>query len=280
MVGHRTFVGALAAVLALTTGAAQAQPAPAPTPPMATPMPKMDGYLTKAEVPNVIQILPAPPAPGSLQAKFDEETYAKTRALAGGERYALAARDAVQYLQEFECPLGLKFADWPKPVVALMGRLARDASSVTNMAKDHFQRPRPFVAPNGPICTESDRASLMKQYSYPSGHATFSWTMALTLAEMVPDRATDILARSRAFGESRVVCGVHTVSDITEGRTNASSLVAVLHSKPEFRTDVEAAGKALRAALAAPHAAPDAGQCRIEADAEAHTPWANPTSTK
>jgi len=247
---------------------------------MATPMPKFDGYLSKAEIPNSIEILPPPPAKGSLQEKYDDETFAKTRALAGGARWTLATRDAVQYVQAFECPLGLKVTEWPKPVLTLVGRVARDATAETNLAKDHFQHPRPFIAPNGPICTESDRAGLMKSFSYPSGHATYSWTLALILAEMVPDRATDILARSRAFGESRVVCGVHTVTDITEGRTNASALVAVLHSNAAFRADVEAAGAALRAALAAPHPAPDPGQCRIEADAEEHTPWVNPTGTK
>jgi acid phosphatase (class A) len=241
---------------------------------------RIDGYLSKAEAPDAILILPPPPAKGSLEASFDAETYIKTRALAGGARYALAARDAVQYLQEFECPLGLKVTDWPKAVTLLMARVARDSSTVTNLAKDHFAHPRPFIAPNGPICTESDRAGLMKSFSYPSGHATYSWTLALILAEMVPDRATDILARSRAFGESRVVCGVHTVTDITEGRTNASALVAVLHSNPAFRADVEVAGAALRAAIAAPHAAPDAAQCEIEADAEEHTPWVNPTTAK
>jgi acid phosphatase (class A) len=273
--------GAAAAVLSLASNVAAVQAqAPASAAPNMAQAPRPEGYLTKSEMPDTIEILPPPPAMGSLAEKYDEETFAKTRALAGGARYALAARDAVQYFQEFECPLGLKLADWPKPVTTLLARVARDASTVTNLPKDHFARPRPFIAPNGPICTESDRAGLMKSFSYPSGHATFSWTMALILAEMVPDRATDILARSRAFGESRVVCGVHTVSDITEARTNASALVAVLHSKSAFRADVEAAGAALRAAIASAHTAPDAGQCKIEANAEAHTPWVNPTSEK
>ena len=272
----------------LAAGAAQAQTAPpAPTTSPATSpasaptsMPKLDPYLGKDRIPNSILILPPPPVKGSLGDQLDNETYAKTRALAGGERWALATRDATQYVQAFECPLGLKVTDWPKPVGLLLARMARDASSITNLAKDHFDHPRPFIAPNGPICTESDRDGLMKSYSYPSGHTTYSWAMGLLLAEMAPERATEILARARAFGESRVVCGVHTVSDVEEGRTNGSVLVAALHGDAAFREDLLKAGKELRAALAAPHASPDAGQCRIEADAEAHTPWINPTGTK
>jgi len=243
-------------------------------------MPKVDPYLGKDRIPNSILILPPPPVKGSLGDERDKDTYAKTRALAGGERWTLAARDATQYLQAFQCPLGLNMSDWPKSVAVLLARVGRDASAITNLAKDHFDHPRPFIAANGPICTETDRAGLMKSYSYPSGHATYSWAVGLILAEMAPEHATEILARARAFGESRVVCGVHTVSDIEEGRTNGSALVAVLHSDPAFREDVQKAGRDLRASLAAAHAQPDAGQCRIEADAEAHTPWINPTGSK
>jgi acid phosphatase (class A) len=243
-------------------------------------LPRMQGYLGKARIPNAIAILPPPPVKGSTMDLLDSETYTKTRALAGSDRWALAARDAVQYVQEFECPLGLKMADWPKSVIILLARVARDSSDITNQAKDHFNHPRPFIAPNGAICTEDMRAGLMKSFSYPSGHATYSWTMALILAEMAPDRATEILARSRAFGESRVVCGVHTVSDIEEGRTTGASLVAVLHSDAAFRADLAAASADLKAALATAHAAPDAGQCKVETEAEAHTPWINPTAGK
>lgn len=267
-----------AIALIVAAGMADAQTAMAPV------QPKAEAYLGKARIPDAIAILPPPPPPGSPQALADTDAFTQTRALQGSERWTLAVRDATQYLPAFECPLGLKFADWPAPVKALIARVARDSSIITNQPKDHFARPRPFIAANGgsngPICTEADRAELMKSFSYPSGHGTFSWTVGLLLAEMAPDHATDVLARARAFGESRVVCGVHTVSDVTESRTNASILVAVLHSDAAFRADMDTARSALQAALAAPHASPDPGQCRVEADAEAHTPWANPMVAK
>ena len=40
----------------------------------------------------------------------------------------------------------------------------------------------------------------------------WGWTVGLIMAEVAPDRATEILARARAFGEGRLVCGVHTLS--------------------------------------------------------------------
>jgi acid phosphatase (class A) len=244
-------------------------------------MPRLPGYLGEKGVPDSVAILPPPPVPGSTADKLDSETYAATRALQGTPRWSMATRDATDYVQAFDCPLGLKLEAANIPEVnALFLRVARDASAITNMAKDHYKHPRPFIAPNGPICTENDRAGLIKSPSYPSGHTTYSWAMGLILAEMAPDHATDILARARAFGESRVVCGVHTVSDVEAGRANGAALVAVLHSNPEFRSDLEAAKKALALAEASTHAAPDPGQCKIEMDAAAHTPWINPTQDK
>ncbi len=101
--------------------------------------------------------------------------------------------------------------------------------------------------------------------------------MGLVLAEIAPDRATDVLSRARAFGDSRVVCGVHTVSDVEEGRTTASMLVAALHADPQFRADVEVARVELARLRSAPgSAAPAARQCPVEREAMARTPWLPP----
>jgi acid phosphatase (class A) len=257
-----------------------ASPATGAVPPSAQPSLRLPGYLGKDGVPNSILILPPPPVPGSTLDNLDNETYAKTRKVLGTPRGDLATRDATQYVQAFDCALGIKLENGPTEVGRLFLRVGRDASAITNLAKDHFKHDRPFIKPNGAICTESDRAGLMRSFSYPSGHTTYSWAMGLILAEIAPDKASDILARARAFGESRVVCGVHTVSDVEEGRTNGAALVAVLHSNPEFQADLLAAKNALAAARAAPHPAPDAGECKVEEEAEMHTPWINPTGVK
>jgi acid phosphatase (class A) len=58
--------------------------------------------------------------------------------------------------------------------------------------------------------------------------------MALILAEISPDRQDAILARGLDYGFSRVICGVHWVSDIEVGRYIASAVNARLHGDPEF----------------------------------------------
>ena len=77
--------------------------------------------------------------------------------------------------------------------------------------------------------------------SYPSGHAAVGWAWALILSEIAPARNDAILARGRAFGQSRVICNVHWQSDVIEGRFIGAAVVARLHADPEFRTELKSA---------------------------------------
>jgi len=81
----------------------------------------------------------------------------------------------------------------------------------------------------------------MKDGSYPSGHTAIGWAWALVLTEIPPDRADAILARGRAFGESRNICNVHWHSDVVEGRFMGAAAVARLHAHPAFRAEMEVA---------------------------------------
>ena len=294
-----TFAAALAGLLggpALARQAAVANPAlTAPDlpragyPPLLTPVQAqaqalraLPGYLPSDGVPDSFRILPPAPSGDSPARRADIAAYRETRGLRGGERWDLAASDAVltpfSILDDESCALGVRLDRTNAPhLIDLLTRTERDASHIVNKAKDQFRQVRPFVALGGPICTEADRDGVAKSYSYPSGHATYSWAVGLILAELAPDRATPILARARAYGESRVVCGVHWVSDVEEGRTNASVLLAVLHAQPQFEADLAGARREVDAARAEsatrPQAGAPAGPVRCALDASGHTPW-------
>jgi hypothetical protein len=74
---------------------------------------------------------------------------------------------------------------------------------------------------------------------FPRAADTFA--CALILSEIAPDRSDAILARGRAFGESRTVCNVHWHSDVVAGRVMGAAAVARLHADPAFRAEVDAA---------------------------------------
>jgi acid phosphatase (class A) len=204
------------------------------------------GYLQPAERPNMLALIPPPPAADSAAFASDEEVSRKALALHGAPRWKLATEDAdltfPQAAGTFSCAVNAPITEQETPhVYTLMRRAFVDAGLSTSAAKEYYRRPRPFMVNKAPTCTPAEEGSLAKNGSYPSGHSAVGWAWALILTEIAPERADAILARGRAFGESRVVCNVHWQSDVTEGRFIAAGIVARLHADAAFRADLEAA---------------------------------------
>lgn len=255
MISLRTTVlSTLALVLAATAGAASAG------------LP-WKGYLGAAG-PDTAAMLPPPPAPGSPGAEADRAIFRATRALKGGPRWDLAVNDLSEthIVSDLSCAVGVDLRSGDLPALKhLLLTMAPDVSRAVGKPKALYGRSRPYLVDSGPICTDRT-AALAGSPDYPSGHATWGWSVGLVMAELIPDRSGAILARTKAFGESRIVCGVHNASSVAAGRTNAEVLVAALHSSPAFRADLEAARDELAAAVRT--GAPASG-CEAEAAAMA-----------
>jgi acid phosphatase (class A) len=84
----------------------------------------------------------------------------------------------------------------------------------------------------------------------PSRNSTAARVELDSYAARNPAHADAILARGRAFGQSRVACNVHWLSDIEEGRLMASATVARLHDEAAFKADLAAAGGEIASARA------------------------------
>jgi acid phosphatase (class A) len=211
------------------------------------------GYLKPAELPSSQAFLPPPPAAGSAALAADEEAYISTRKLQGTPRWTLAAKDAdlnfPNAAETFSCVLAMPISQEATPHLnMLLRRVRADASRANDKAKDLYKRQRPYLAYGDASCTPRERH---KDDSYPSGHTSIGWAWALVLAEIAPDRADAIFARGLAFGESRVVCGVHWRSDIEAGRVVGASAVSRLHADPVFAAQLGLARKEIEAARAA-----------------------------
>lgn len=234
-----------AAVAALASYALAQNPSPAPAtnaPPPAAP--RATGYLTADAAPKTSEIIPPPPVEGGDRQKADLDVFRATRALKDSPRWKLAQSDVsyeIPYLLNvFGCSIGADLTEQTAPKTAmLLRRVLRDTSLTSNSAKNVFMRKRPYLYVEGDICVAKTE-NLAASPDYPSGHATLSWASGLVLAELVPDRATQILTRARGYGESRIVCGVHSVSAVEQGRTTAAATVAAEHGSPEFRADMDA----------------------------------------
>lgn len=238
------------------------------------------GYLPSDAIPDSLAVLPPPPAEDSAGAALDQAVSRSTLTLQGTQRWDLAARDAILDFPEaagvYSCAVGAPITKTDTPYLyQLLRRVLADAGRSTGTAKNHYDRTRPFVANGQPTCSPQDEAYLRHNGSYPSGHTAIGWAWALILAELAPDRADQLMARARAYGQSRVICNVHWQSDVIEGRTMGAETVARLHDDPTFRHDLERA----RAELAAVRARDLSPQrsCPAEAAAlqlvPAGAPW-------
>jgi acid phosphatase (class A) len=259
-------------VLSLAVGAAASLALAQTAPPEFRP----GGYLAQNRLPQTAQILPPPPPEGSPRQKIDLDIYRATRQMQGSSRWQLATSDvsyAVPYLlQAFSCSAGVAMTEQNAPrTAALIRRALSDTGNVDRAGKAAFQRKRPYLLVEGPICVEKSDA-LAASFDYPSGHATLSWMSGLILSELAPDRATRLMSRARAYGESRMVCGVHTMSAVEAGRSVGAVIVAAQHGSPEFRADLDAARTEL-GTLRQTGAAPDVDSCLVESTLTAKSPF-------
>lgn len=215
----------------------------------ASPKEQLQGYLAPGEF-DVTPILEPAPRPGDPRYETDRKIFRATRALIGSARWRLATSDAElgtpALMRDFSCALGVQLTPEAAPRLAtVLTRASRDTAEQTGHAKEVFQRQRPFVIDHGKICQPAselyDQRRGRMSYDYPSGHTTNGWTWALVLASLAPDRAQQIQARGRAFGDSRFVCGAHNESAVEAGMLSATATMALVATKPAYQADLAAA---------------------------------------
>jgi acid phosphatase (class A) len=210
------------------------------------------GYLAPKDLPNSLALIPPPPATGSTAFTLDLEISKKSSALLNTPRATLATSDADLAFPHaagtFSCALNAPITENDTPhLYMLLRRTLTDLGLSTYSTKIYYNRTRPFVLNKEPICSPEDKAFMEKDGSYPSGHTAIGWGWALILTELSPGQTDAILARGRAYGESRNVCNVHWHSDVVQGRLVAAGTVARLHADPGFLADLAAARVELNA---------------------------------
>lgn len=242
------------AALAVALGAVACAGLPEPTAEVLVPerSPGVSiGYLDAAAF-DSRALVPAPPAPGSSAHALDDAIAARALALHGTRRWQQSAVDADLDFPAggdlFACALGVPVDSARTPhLVRLLRRTLADAAVTNRPAKDQWQRPRPFLANGGEVCTPGEGARLRESAAYPSGHTAIGWTWALTLVALAPDRADPLLQRGRSFAESRLVCNVHWYSDIVQGQLVGAATFARLQDNADFQADLAAARSEVQA---------------------------------
>ena len=205
-------------------------------------------YLNERTLPDAGVYLPAPALPDSPLISGDVAYYqwGKTiRPTDRGQRAHDEANSSLDYLCEIFCPaVGIRIGKDATPkLYKLLSRANSTSLQATHAAKDHYRRVRPFDHFKEGTGVPENEKSYSGSPSYPSGHSTRGWTIALVLTELFPERANEILKVGYEYGESRVIVGYHWESDVQAARVASSASVAAMHSDRTFLKDMKKARK-------------------------------------
>lgn len=204
-------------------------------------------FLVPSGVMDSKLFLAGPPSEDSALFAYDKELYLQGKTLRSTERGKQAQMDAdvstENLLIQFSKPFGYKLSKNDTPAIAyLIDNMKEDAGGfATAAAKQYFQRERPYSYFKEPPCNIEDTKRLNPFKSYPSGHTAIGWSVALVLSEINPDNQLEIMRKGYDIGNSRVICGYHWNSDVTDGRLIAAAVVARLHANDEFNEAMQKA---------------------------------------
>ena len=159
--------------------------------------------------------------------------------------YAVWDEDAELMSEEelgvFNDVIGIEIGDKAPEIILLAQRAVSDVVRANKVAKNHFQRVRPFAFYEEPSIASEKDEHLAQTWSYPSGHTARGWMFGLVLASIAPERAEAIAVRANAFAMNRVICGHHWKSDIDAAKIEASVLFAAITGTPEYQEQLKKA---------------------------------------
>ena len=234
----KRFTLALLAACAVAAPVAVSAQAPAAKPAAAAPK-----FLTAADyAPD--QILPAPPKDGSPKAMAElAEVQALERSRTPAELARAKHDDETENATVFAEVIGPGFDLTKLPATAkLLADVQVEEKAAAKAAKDHFLRNRPWIIDNAlQSCAKGDAP----QSSYPSGHSTMGFSMAVILARLEPAKAPALMARAAEYADNRLVCGMHFRSDVVAGQALGTAVALKLLDLPAFRAEMDAAAQEL-----------------------------------
>jgi acid phosphatase (class A) len=192
-------------------------------------------FLSKNEL-SAISLLSSPPSPGSIADRAD---FDRILLLQNSRTTEDCKRAGIEVRVSLDSFFGPPYGPLSKEEVLkwnpLFEKVRRDSGYFSHQAKDHWKRPRPYVADSRVHpCIDKE-----KSYAYPSGHATLSRTFARVLAEIDPARKNIFAARANQIAEDRVLGGVHHPSDIEAAKQLGDRVFDALQSKSDFLRDLD-----------------------------------------
>jgi acid phosphatase (class A) len=221
--------------LALAQDAAPVQVAPEPTPSATATPSEPFRWLSQAEEEALCDTVPPPPAPDSPADQADLAAILAAQKARTPEMEAECKRDQKFSYKLFQSVYGKELTPENSPKFFQLLQHVLDATGYVNgTVKNKYQRLRPYEGHPDvvkPLFTVGG-------FSYPSGHSMGSYTLAVVLGAVFPDKAEASLDRAEQIAQSRVIAGVHYPSDIKEGEVLGKATGAAILKNGAFQKDL------------------------------------------
>ncbi len=204
------------------------------------------GFVSPAQV-DLVELLAPPPAESSTTtlAEIAELVRIQKTRTPAEEAQAMADKNLTVF-QLASGVLGPGFKVENLPLTAkFFERLTDGAIPIIGPVKDHWKRQRPFLTSHE-VKSCFDK---MTGYSYPSGHSTFAYLCAIVLADIVPEKRTEIFDRAAMYARARMICGVHYPSDVDAGRIAGTVIAAFALRNAEFEREFKPVKEEIRKVL-------------------------------
>ena len=197
-------------------------------------------YKELSQLPNLLQIMPAPPSFESAEFANDVVRYGwgKQQRL-DPERLDMAVDDAewfdhTKVYLRWKDAFGLEITPTETPEIwKLLEASLATTDPMNHETKDFYLRQRPFERFGDDMPTDEEE-KVRGRGSYLSGHCMCGWVISLVLAQVAPERANQLFIRGLEYGDSRVIVGAHWQSDIDASYTAGSIGFCALQGCEEF----------------------------------------------
>ena len=197
---------------------------------------------------NLDSTIPPPPISSSFEYKLEVEFMKNRIAKLSDAQKELAIKDALNESVGFfsDTLAGFDIAKLPK-TKSLFDKVKYNAGYEARAFKNYFKTKRPYqVDADIQACVPPKPSNLDR--SYPSGHTTMGYAMGVVLANLVPEKAKEIMERSRLYGENRINCGAHFPSDVSGGQVLGTLVAKELLKNNEFQLLMKASKEELASA--------------------------------
>lgn len=233
--------------------------------------PAIHGYLSPTALTALADAVATPPP----LSPADHAASAALTALEDTDRWWLAIAQAElrppEAAQHFDCVLGVRLAERPRPALTrLMNRLLVDSLTTAERLSARLERPRPVARdPDRRACVRLTD-EVRRSGAWPVGPAVVGAAYGELFSALAPDRAEGARRIGHELAVSRAVCAMAWPADLPASEQLGREVYDAASATPDFAADLAAARQELQIARAEGLASP---ACAAERLALSQSPF-------